>query len=159
MRLRFQMVLLLALLALPAMPVAAQKAPEEDAILIVVKRLFDGMRAGDSAAVRSTFHPQVFLGSAATRQAGPTVEIDSLAVFLRAVGTPHDSVWDERTRNPVVHQDGTLAAVWVEYSFYVGARFNHCGVDAFQLAKLGGDWKIIALSDTRRRRPCPEQPN
>jgi hypothetical protein len=142
-----------------ALPVVAQKAPDEDAILAVVTRLFDGMRAGDSAAVRSTFHPQSFLGSAVTRQTGPTVELDSLAVFIRAVGAPHDSVWDERTRNPIVHQDGSLAAVWVEYSFYVGSRFNHCGVDAFQLAKEGGDWKIIALSDTRRRRPCPEQPN
>ena len=159
MRLKFQKLLVLALLVLAASPVAAQKAPDEDAILIVVKRLFDGMRAGDSAVVRSTFHPQAFLGSAVTRQGGPTVEVDSLTRFLRAVGTPHDSVWDERTRTPVVFQDGTLAAVWVEYSFYVGSRFNHCGVDAFQLAKQGGDWKVIALSDTRRRRPCPEQQN
>lgn len=138
--------------------VEAQKAPDQDAILAVVKRMFDGMRAGDSAMVHSTFHPRAFLASAMSRQAGPTVEVDSLAAFLQAVGSPHDSVWDERTRNPVVHQDGTLATAWMEYSFYVGTRFNHCGVDTFQLAKEGNEWKIIALSDTRRRRPCPEQP-
>lgn len=154
-----QKILVLALLATSAIPAAAQKAPEEDAIMAVVKRLFDGMRAGDSAAVRSTFHPNAFLGSATAREGGPRVAIDSLDVFLRAVGTAHDSVWDERIRNPVVHQDGPLAVVWVEYSFYLGTRFSHCGVDAFQLAKEGIDWKIIALSDTRRRRSCPEQPN
>lgn len=150
---------LLTALALCAAPLQAQKAPEQDAILLVVKRLFDGMRAGDSAMVRSTFHPLVLLATAENRPGGPSVGIDTLDAFLLAVGSPHDSVWDERTRNEIVHQDGTLAVVWAEYSFYVGSRFNHCGVDTFQLGKVGTEWKIIALTDTRRRRPCPEQPS
>jgi type II secretory pathway component PulL len=74
------------------------------------------------------------------------------------VGTPHDQVWDERTRNEVVHQDGTLASVWMDYSFYAGDRFSHCGVDAFLLAREGDDWKIVSLADTRRREGCPDQP-
>ena len=149
--------LILALAAL-AGPLQAQRAPEQEAILLVVKRLFDGMRAGDSAMVRETFHPLSLLATAENRPGEASVGIDTLSSFLKAVGSPHDSVWDERTRNEIVHQDGTLAVVWAEYSFYVGSRFNHCGVDTFQLAKEGADWKIIALTDTRRRRPCPEQP-
>ena len=30
-----------------------------------------------------------------------------------------------------------LATVWVKYAFYAGGEFSHCGVDAFQLFKVG----------------------
>lgn len=136
---------------------AAQGGDEQPAVLAVVKRLFDGMRAGDSAMVRSVFHPRVQLGTAVVRQGTPVVQIDDLEGFIKAVGTPHNDVWDERIYDPQVDIDGTLASVWVEYSFFAGSRFSHCGVDAFQLAKDGAEWKIIALTDTRRRTGCREQ--
>lgn len=150
--------LLLAATAL-AMPASAQTTatshPERGAVLAVVHRLFDGRRRGDSAAVRSVFHPQVFLATAVVRKGTPVIEIDTLEKLVTAVGTPHDEVWDERLSNEVVHIDGSLASVWTDYSFYVGSRFSHCGVDAFQIAKAGGAWRIIALTDTRRREGCP----
>ena len=136
----------------------AQAAPDRDAILAVVQRLFDGMRAGDSAAVRSVFHPRALFVSALERQGTAQVRFEDPDGFIKAVGTPHDQVWDERTRNEVVHQDGTLASVWMDYSFYAGDRFSHCGVDAFLLAREGDDWKIVSLADTRRREGCPDQP-
>ncbi|HXI22043.1 MAG TPA: nuclear transport factor 2 family protein [Gemmatimonadales bacterium] len=148
----------LALTLLQAAPLAAQTAPDREAILAVVRRLFDGMRAGDSAMVRSTFHPKAQLASAQVRQGNATVEVDAVDEFVRAVGTPHKEVWDERTRNERLEQDGTLASVWADYSFYAGSRFSHCGVDAFFLAKEGNEWKIVSLIDTRRRQGCPDQP-
>ncbi len=147
-----------ALLALAIASPAAAQAPEADqaAVLAVVKRLFDGMRAGDSAMVRSTFHPKALLSTALVRQGDAVVETESIEGFITAVGTPHAEIWDERTRNEQVLLDGTLASVWVEYSFYAGTRFSHCGVDAFQLAREGAEWKIVALADTRRRTGCVE---
>ncbi len=140
-----------------AAPVAVQaQDADKAAVLAVVKRLFDGMRAGDSAMVRSVFHPKALLSTALVRQGNATVETEGIEGFVTAVGTPHAEVWDERTRNEQVLLDGTLASVWVEYSFYAGTRFSHCGVDAFQLAKDGADWKIVALADTRRRTGCVE---
>lgn len=150
---------LFALVAGGASVLAAQQAPDEKAILSVVKQLFDGMRQSDSAKIRSTLHPKALLATAVVRQGLAGVEFDTVEVFLKAVATPHDSVWDERIGTPMVHQDGTLAVVWAEYRFYVGSRFNHCGVDTFTLARQGDAWKILALSDTRRRQPCPERPS
>ena len=155
--LRIGVLCVAAACALP-MTVQAQRAPDESAILATVRQLFDGMRAGDSAMVHAAFHPRAQLATAVTRLGKAGVEFDSLDTFVRNVGTPHDSIWDERVRNQSVRQDATLATVWAEYSFYVGSRFNHCGVDAIQLAKVGEGWRIVALTDTRRRRPCPEQP-
>jgi hypothetical protein len=46
----------------------------------------------------------------------------------------------------------------VEYSFWLGTTFSHCGIDAFQLARLGSEWKIIAIADTRRTDGCNKGP-
>jgi hypothetical protein len=104
--------------------------------------------------VRSTFHPRASLTTAVVRQGKATVLFEEVGNFVKAVGAPHDSVWDERITNEVVLQDGTMAVVWTDYRFYVGDRFSHCGVDAFQLAKEDDEWKIVALTDTRRRQGC-----
>jgi hypothetical protein len=106
--------------ALRAQAAATAPAPsateERAAVLGVVKALFDGMRKGDSAAVRAVFHPDVQLTTMLVRQGTPVVEVDSLVTFLRAVGKPHDVVWDERTYDEEVRIDGTLAQVWAPYA-------------------------------------------
>jgi ketosteroid isomerase-like protein len=135
----------------PAAPAAGERA----AVLAVVKALFDGMRKGDSAAVRAVFHPDVQLTTMLVGRDGtPRVEVDSLVQFLRAVGTPHDVTWDERTHDEEVRIDGTLAQAWTPYEFWAGDKFSHCGVDAFTLAKTTAGWRIVALADTRRRTGC-----
>jgi hypothetical protein len=149
-----RLLLLVLLGVLAAQPALAQAAPDREAVLMVVKRFFDGMRQGDSAMVRSTLHPRVLFATAVVRQGKAGIELDSVDTFLTAIGSPHDSVWDERITNEIVHQDGTLAVVWTDYRFYVGSRLNHCGVDAFTLAKEGEVWRIITVADTRRRQPC-----
>jgi hypothetical protein len=135
---------------------ATARAQTDDraAVLSTVHRLFDAMRAGDSAAVRTMFHPAALLATAVVRQGAPVLQVDTLEAFIRAVGTPHGEVWDERIRDEEVRIDGPLASVWTEYSFYAGDRFSHCGVDAFQLARGAEGWRIIVLSDTRRREGC-----
>jgi hypothetical protein len=147
----------IATLLLGTVALHAQAAPDREAILAVTRRLFDGMRAGDSAMVRSTFHPKIFLATSFVRQGTPTVEVDDgPGGFVKAVGTPHAEMWDERVAHEVVHQDDGLATVWMDYTFYLGGKKSHCGVDAFFVAKEGAEWKIIAIADTRRRDGCPE---
>ncbi len=148
--------LLLFLLVVAAQLAAQAPNSEREAVLAPVHQLFDGMRKGDSAAVRRAFHPEAFLATALMRQGKPTLQVDTLDAFLRAVGTPHDEVWDERLHGEKVEIDGPLASVWTEYSFYAGGKFSHCGVDAFQLAKTPEGWRIIALTDTRRQEGCPK---
>lgn len=128
--------------------------PRHAEILSVVTRLFDGLRTADSALVRSLFHPQAQLVTALVRDGLPTVQQDSLAVFLRSVGTRRPDPLDERIKNPQVFLDGTLALVWTDYDLFLGTRFIHCGVDAFHLARVGDVWQIVALADTRRRDGC-----
>lgn len=143
-------------LVLTSTALLAQKAPEGDAIIKVVHRLFEGMQKGDSAIVRSTFGSQVSLATLRRDKENKT-QINyesSIDGFLKAVGTPHADVWYEEVWNLKVQQDDNFAQVWCDYAFYVGDRFSHCGVDAFQLYKDDSGWKIFHLADTRRNNPC-----
>ena len=152
---------LVAALLLAAAPLSAQTAPaggEERAVMAVVRRLFDAMRAGDSAAVRAVFQPGAQLASVGARDGAPVLRVDSVASFARAVGTPHAEVWDERIWNEKVFVDGSLAVVWTEYAFYLGDKLSHCGVDAFQLFQGADGWRIVSLADTRRRDGCQVPP-
>jgi hypothetical protein len=140
-------------------PTAAPTASADDraAVLAVVKRLFDAMRASDSATVRAVFHPQALLGSALIGRDGtPQVRIDSIGAFVRSVGGQHPLL-DERTSGEIVQIDGPLATAWTPYAFYLGEKFSHCGVNAFTLARTGAEWRIVALTDTRQRTGCPQQ--
>lgn len=130
----------------------------EREVIDVVERLFDAMRANDSAAARVLFEPGTRLQSVAMRQGALTVSEDSLGMFLRAIGTPHAQMYDERIANERVLIDGPYAVAWVDYTFYLGDRKSHCGVDAFQLVRRPAGWRIFGLTDTRRAEGCPDLP-
>lgn len=139
----------------------AQSAPvattaDTQDVLATVTRLFDGMRARDTAMIRSTFAPGAELVGAGVREGKPGVAPTSADEFIRIVGSATGPQWDERIYKTEIRIDGTLAAVWTGYDFYLGDKFSHCGVDAFQLAKFPEGWKIIALADTRRREGCDQ---
>jgi hypothetical protein len=121
----------------------------------ILVTMFDGMREGDSAKVASVFRRDVRMFSAYKNKSGESVlREDELFGFLKAVGTPHPEIWDERIYNTTIKIDGAIAQVWTNYSFYVGEKFSHCGVDAFQLIRKDNLWKIISLMDTRRKESC-----
>ena len=128
----------------------------KEEVMEVINQLFDGMRKGDSAMVSAVFDKNVRLATIDTRDNVPRFREGSLRRFLNAVGTPHENVWDEKIWDPIVEIDGNMATVWVNYAFYVGDQFSHCGVNAFQLFKSATGWKIVNLTDTRRKDNCQE---
>ena len=129
---------------------------DETAVIKVIEDLFEGMRRGDSAMVASLFHPDVRMLTSFRDSSGePIVKEGSLKTFLKAIGTPHPEVWNEKIWNTEVRIDDDLAQVWTDYAFFIGEKFSHCGVDGFQLVKqTDGAWRIIHLMDTRRKEPC-----
>jgi hypothetical protein len=144
--------LLLLPLAAPARA-AAQVPSDHDAILGVINRLFDGMRARDTALMRSLFAPEARLVGIETRDGTPTIRAMSPDTWIASVGRGTGPGPDERLFDPVVQVDENLAQVWVYYELWIGPRLNHCGYDAFLLARLGADWKVVQVADTRRS-PC-----
>jgi hypothetical protein len=147
------LVLAATLLLSPVMS-AAQTA-DHDAAYAVVTKLFDGMRTRDTAAMRAAFAPGARLQSVGANG----IRNDEISAWVNSVGTAAAGlVLDERLGNPIVQVSGDLASVWVDYWFFAGERFSHCGVDAFVLARQTGTWKILSVSDTRQREGCPTAP-
>lgn len=152
-RLASASMILLSLTALAA-PANAQST-DEQAVRDVVIRLFDGMRARDTAMMRSVFADQAqFYGLDRNGQIGVTLPGD----FFRSIaGAPAGLVLDEVLHDIEIRIDGPLAAVWTYYDFFAGDDFSHCGYDAMHLLKVNGEWKIVALADSRRRTDCRQQ--
>lgn len=134
---------------------AQDKQQEINEVERVIFKLFEGMRAGDSAMVHSVFVDDAEMHTVFTDKDGNNnLRKGSLEKFLIAVGTPHDQIWDEPVWDMQVDIDGALASVWTKYAFYAGKQFSHCGVDAFQLFKSKEGWKIIQITDTRQKEGC-----
>jgi len=159
---------LAALFLLPAALAAQQPAPappppppqpsyasDSAAIRLVVSRLFDGMRARDTAAMRALFHEPVAMRSVGWRQGKAVVEADGLEDWFTGLSSaPAGLLLDERLGPPDIRVDGNLAIVWAYYEFYAGDTFSHCGVDSFQLGRTEDGWKILLLADSRRKQGC-----
>jgi len=67
------------------------QAPDTDdrqAVMAVVKQLFDGMQARDTASIRKLFHPSAQLFSSSVRDGKPAINVIPVETFLAAVGRP-----------------------------------------------------------------------
>ena len=146
---------LILLFTVSSFSVAAQSAASEtESVKKVINQLFDGMRKGDSSMVGSTFSKDMILQSISEREGSVIVRTEKAEGFVKAVGTPHTEIWDERITFDQVLIDGSLASVWTSYKFYIGDKFSHCGVNSVQMVKEKGGWKIVYLIDTRRKANC-----
>jgi len=150
---------LLCLLSLPFLGFS-QENSERTAVVITIMEMFDAMRAGDSATLGAIFHPDMRMMSTFYDKDGkPQLRMGSAEGFLKAVGTPHDKVWDERIWGYDVQVDQTLATAWTPYSFFLDDQFSHCGVNAFQFSKTEKGWQILQIMDTRQREGCQTEAN
>jgi ketosteroid isomerase-like protein len=133
------------------MNVQAQSADNESVKAVIID-IFDGMRAGDSSRVSSHFLRDATMMSVSHDKNGNSIiQKGSLQGWLNAIGTPRETILDERLWGIQVAIDDNLATVWTNYAFYVGSEYSHCGIDAFQLYHDGKDWKVFHVADTRRK--------
>jgi hypothetical protein len=128
---------------------------QKDEVEKTINNLFKGMLEGDSSLVHSTFHDEVSMFTTFVDDQGVNqLREGSLESFLNAVGTPHEEAWNEVISGLHIEVDDGLAQAWMNYSFYRGDQFSHCGVNTMQLVKVNQIWKILHLIDTRRKDNC-----
>ncbi len=148
-----KLILIISLLIFSKLGLMAQN--DTLAINQVITQLFDGMRSSDSNLVKNVFHTEATLQTVFTNKTGETkLHEEQISEFVKAVGTPHDGIWNEKITQTNIQIDGNLAHAWTTYEFYVDDRFIHCGVNSFQLVKFNNEWKIISIIDTRRTTNC-----
>ncbi|MEP6692069.1 MAG: hypothetical protein ABJD07_12995 [Gemmatimonadaceae bacterium] len=126
------------------------------AVLGTVRTFFQGMRARDSSLMRLAVDSVATLsGPSMSRNGAVIVRSIPMARFISSVVNSKGDAWDERIYKPEIQLADYLATVWVEYDFYTGTTFHHCGVDAIQLAKTSSGWRIFQIADTEKTVNCP----
>ena len=123
---------------------AAQATPaatERDAVLNTVQAFFDTMTAKDVEGARKILQPQGRFHAMRMRDGKPDVRAFSNEEYfadLQAAKQP----MRERIWNPEVRIHALIATVVAPYDFWIGGKFSHCGVDAFDLIKTEEGWKL-----------------
>jgi hypothetical protein len=143
-------------LIIPSSRTLAQPDTDRAAVLATVQKVFDAMRTRDTVLLLSAADTSARLVGVRERPGTPAgVTLTTLSQFGAAiVRAPTGQVWNERIYDPEVRIDGTVAQVWAYYTFHMNDTFSHCGTDAFMLARVGTEWKITQLSDSRRTTGC-----
>jgi len=137
----------------------SQVGQAQEGPVAIVQQLFDGMRQTDSTAIAACFDARARLMSVGENKSGKVMVHETPAEeFIKQIGSKHDQIFDEQIYEVTFNQDGRLATVWAPYTFYVDDKLSHCGTNAFQLYEGHQGWKIIQITDTRRRSNCPEPP-
>lgn len=152
---RFSGVLACAAAAIAMIPATASAQKPEDAVLATVHRMFEGMRTADSGMVRSVFAAGARFSSVDPRQTPPVVRYDSVDGWIAAIATSNRA-WDEQIYDVQTRVDAGIAHVWAPYTFYLNKAVRHCGVNTIELLKIGEDWKVTQIADSRRRESCPD---
>ena len=129
-------------------------AASDDTPAAIAQKLFDAMKTHDAAAATALFLPGATLASV---NAEGKASVTPFEKFVEHIGASKSS-WLERTWNPRVLEQGSIATVWAEYDFHLNGKFSHCGIDAFTLLKTESGWKIASISDTRQTSGCTPSP-
>jgi len=131
---------------------AGAQAPDAD-VRAAIERLFEGMRTADSVMVRSVLAPTARFAMLDARATPVAIVARPVDGWVTAIGNSSRR-WDERLYDVQIRVDGNLAQAWTPYTFYLDKQVRHCGVNAIELLKDAGGWKITQISDTQRREGC-----
>ncbi|HEX6037378.1 nuclear transport factor 2 family protein [Longimicrobium sp.] len=156
---RIALLLLVSLAGCTTARTAAAPAPspEAAAVVAVADRLFDAMRTRDTVAIKRLFTPQARIVAVGRQNGVAMMRERAVGEFLGSIATAPEALL-ERMWDAEVRIDGDLATLWAPYDFHRGAQFSHCGVDAFQLVRVEGAWRIVSLSYTLQPEGCPPAP-
>ncbi|SNQ43474.1 Conserved hypothetical periplasmic protein [Cellulophaga lytica] len=121
-----------------------------------INLFFDAFHKQDSVQLKAVATNTVILQTIGADKDGNTVvKTESYSDFIKnIVSIPEEVNFKEKLTSYTIKIDGDMANAWTEYEFWLNGKFSHCGVNSFQLFKDNGEWKIIYLIDTRRKKGC-----
>jgi len=143
------------LLLLGFMNIMAQES-DETKVQKTIETFFDGFHKQDSMLIKQTVSDGIITQTIGNKKDGiVAMRTEDFSRFLKSIVSIPDSVnFEEKLHSFNIQVDGAMANAWTPYEFWYNDAFSHCGVNSFQLFKEGGDWKIIYLIDTRRKKGC-----
>lgn len=131
-------------------------SPGQKEVKQTIEDFFDGFHNRDSLQLRRTMDSQIVMHTIAkTKDGKAKLMKGDISAFLAAVSKRSLEVeWEERLLDFKIDANTEIAQVWTPYEFYINKEFSHCGVNIFQLYHNGERWRIIAITDTRKKEGC-----
>ena len=123
---------------------ALAQSVEEQAVLVPIHAMFDGMSKRDAAAIKAPTLPG---GTMVLMRDGKPSQM-TFEAFAERVGKPGTKQIEERIHDPLVRIDNDLAVVWAPFDFLVDGKVDHCGTDLFNVVRVNGKWMIASVADT-----------
>ena len=138
--------------------IIAQQNTAQDEVKRTVETFFEGFHKGDTTLMKSVMVDKFTTQTAYKNKDGEDILVteESSKLINAIANKPADQKWDERLLDFKIQVDGNMANAWTPYEFWYNGEFSHCGVNSFQLFNDNGQWKIIYLIDTRRKKGCKE---
>ena len=127
------------------------QSSEENAVIAVVQKLFDGMEKHDEAMIRSTMLPDARVYSVRGDGEPTAVSFDD---WVKRIAGSKAWIFERFTSRPRVTVRGRMAQLWGEYEFHRDGQFSHCGVDVATLFKTAEGWKVATLGFTMETTGC-----
>ena len=139
---------------LPLLAAAALTAADRAAVLAPVEATFAALAAHDGQALVAQTWGNGGATIAAEGQDGTrNVRQLSWSQFAEAI-KPGPETAEEKLGDTILRVDGDIAMVWGRYTFRINGKVHHCGMDHFQLARIGEQWRITSLAWTTRTTGC-----
>jgi hypothetical protein len=136
---------------LPPAKALPPPAAEEQAVLAPINRFFAALAAKDAAAMLAEAQPEGRLTGYAE---GKPPVVRSWSEFTARFKPGEGPALLERFVGlPAIETDRDIAMVWSPYEFLIDGKVAHCGIDHFDLVRVGGQWKVLNITWTQRI--CP----
>jgi hypothetical protein len=135
---------------------SALSQTEEPAIKATINRFFEGVESNDTTKIRISIDQEgCFLKSIIQKKDGTTVlQTENISDFFKQVIEVKDLKIKEILLSFDIKTDGPMALAWTPYRMTIDGKLSHCGVNMFTLIKRNDSWKIMGITDTRRKQGC-----
>jgi len=135
---------------------SAQAQTEEDRILEVAQKVFDGINERNGDLVRSVMMPGSTLFATGMNDTIPFARLSTRDDFAINIESAEARFHERMFESEVMIRQG-LAVVWAEYDFHINGEFSHCGIDTFTLVNTENGWMVASLAYTVEREGCQER--
>lgn len=120
----------------------SSRTQDETAAIAAADSLLAALSRDDKAGIARFTTDSAISGYSAMRGGAERVRVHSWAEFM---ARPSPVRITERGFGATARVQDRLAQVWMPYDIYIDGKWSHCGVDAFTLLKIAGQWKTVAL--------------
>lgn len=122
-----------------------------------IHTFFTGMQHNDTSLIKTSLDTSCFLYTIMQKKDGSTLlQAETVEEFLQQVAKMKGQNLDEQLLSYDIKMDGSMAIAWTPYKFYFNGQFSHCGVNVFTLIKRNDQWKIMGITDTRKKMGCDD---